>query len=218
MYTALLITTKKHKAERADQDYFMQSIEQKPLFMYSVETFKKLNFEIVMVVQKNELEQLSELNDSSIKLVLGGKNYAESIKKGLKEVQTPYVFVHDIHRPLLDVDSILEMQDQLSYHDAVLLGQPVSGHLKKMQNQDLLAVEETDYFFAISPQAFLTEKIRYAFLRSRGTYDDDISLYQAFYPNEKIQIILSEKTNIEIVYPHDIAALEAILKQGGKKK
>lgn len=213
MNTALIVAAGTGSRTKLNQSKILFEINYKPMFLYSVETFLDLGYEVILVVSKSDCEMIKPLIQESVKVVIGGKTRGESVLNGLKEVQTPYVFIHDAARPLISQKSILEIEKALSTKDAVLLAEPMTQALKKVENGMISGENRENYIQSQTPQAFLTEKIRYAYVRSDKTFDDDIALYQSFYPEEMIHVVMNDEPNLKVTYPKDLAIVEAILNQ-----
>ena len=204
MNTALIVAAGAGSRAQLNQSKVLYLINHKPLFMYSVEAFLELGFKIVLVVSKNDLNEIQNyINPENVVIVIGGKTRSESVKFGLKVVQTPYVYIHDAARPLITKKAILEIEKSLQFHDAVLLAERLTSSLKRVEHNELSSLKRDAYVLAQTPQAFLTEKIRYAYIRNEDAYEDDISLYQAFYPEEKVFVVYNEDPNLKVTYPID---------------
>ena len=204
MNTALIVAAGAGSRAQLNQSKVLYLINHKPLFMYSVEAFLELGFKIVLVVSKNDLNEIQNyINPEKVVVVIGGKTRSESVKFGLKVVQTPYVYIHDAARPLITKKAILEIEKSLQFHDAVLLAERLTSSLKRVEHNELSSLKRDAYVLAQTPQAFLTEKIRYAYIRNEDAYEDDISLYQAFYPEEKVFVVYNEDPNLKVTYPID---------------
>lgn len=213
MNTALIVAAGAGTRAKLNQSKILYQVNHKPLFLYSVETFKSMGYTIVLVVSKDDLNEVRKYVTEDIKLVIGGKTRSESVKLGLKVVETPYVFIHDAARPLITKQTLFNIEKALEYHDAVLLAEKLTSALKKTNIQNYTSLNRDDYLLAQTPQAFLTEKIRFAYFRNEHTYDDDISLYQTFYPEEKIHVVINEDPNMKVTYPQDFAYVKAILEE-----
>lgn len=203
MNTALIVAAGTSSRAQTNQSKVLYPIAGKPMFMHSVLQFLKMGHQIILVVSKNDLKHFEPYVNENIKLVIGGETRSESVMLGLKEVQTPYVFIHDAARPLIHEDIILEVEKALEYHDAVLVCEKVTSALKKIEGNQMKSINRDEYLLAQTPQAFLTEKIRYAHIRNQKAFDDDISLYQSFYPEDNIHIVINQKPNIKVTYPQD---------------
>jgi 2-C-methyl-D-erythritol 4-phosphate cytidylyltransferase/2-C-methyl-D-erythritol 4-phosphate cytidylyltransferase/2-C-methyl-D-erythritol 2,4-cyclodiphosphate synthase len=213
MNTAVIVAAGAGTRAKLNQSKILYEINHKPLFLYSVEMFQSLGYDIVLVASKDDLNHIKKYITEDIKVVTGGKTRSESVTNGLKAVETPYVFIHDAARPLISKQAILSVEKALAFHDAVLLAEKVTSALKQEVGPTFTSVKRENYLLAQTPQAFLTEKIRYAYIRNGEPHDDDISLYQAYYPDEKIHIVFNDEPNIKVTYPQDIAYIKAILNE-----
>ena len=137
MNTALIVAAGTGSRAKLQQSKILYPINGKPLFMYSVEVFFKLGFDIVLVINKNDFNEVKKYVPEDIKLVFGGKTRSESVMLGLKEVVTPYVFIHDAARPLITQKAITDIEKALSYHDAVFLCEKVTSAVKRFENGKL---------------------------------------------------------------------------------
>ncbi len=213
MNTALIVAAGTGSRAQLDQSKILYKINGKPLFLYSLELFLSLDYQIILVVSKDDINEIRKYVTDNIKLVLGGKTRGESVMNGLKEVQTPYVYIHDAARPLITKQAVMAIEKALEYHDAVLLAEKLTSALKKYDEKELTSMNRDDFILAQTPQAFLTEKIRYAYIRNETNYVDDISLYQAFYPEDKVKVVINTEPNIKATYPQDFSFIKMILKE-----
>jgi 2-C-methyl-D-erythritol 2,4-cyclodiphosphate synthase len=55
-------------------------------------------------------------------------------------------------------------------------------------------------------------------LRNEDSYDDDISLYQAFYPEEKVFVVYNEDPNLKVTYPEDFLYVKMHLEKEEKMR
>ncbi len=203
MNTALIVAAGNGSRSQLNESKILFKVNDKPVFLYSVETFQSLGYEVILVVSKNDLEDVKAYVNDRVKVVIGGKTRSESVRLGLAEVITPYVYIHDAARPMIKQETIKKVEEALHLHDAVLLAEQVTSALKKVEDRKVISKNRAEYLLAQTPQAFLTEKIRYAYIRNTETFDDDMMLYQAFYPDEKVEVILSHDANPKLTYPED---------------
>ncbi|MFH0766822.1 MAG: 2-C-methyl-D-erythritol 2,4-cyclodiphosphate synthase [Bacillota bacterium] len=218
MNTALIVAAGIGSRAQLNQSKILYKVNNKPLFLYSVETFLSLGFRIVLVVSKNDINEIRKYENENVKVVIGGKTRGESVMNGLMEVETPYVYIHDAARPLISSNTIMEIEKALHYHDAVLLAEHLTNAIKSNENNDLTSLNRENYILAQTPQAFLTEKIRFAYRRSHQTFDDDIALYQSFYPEEKIQVVFNLEPNIKVTFPQDFPYIKQFLEKETKMR
>lgn len=208
MNTALIVAAGTGSRSELKESKVLFKLNQKPLFMFSVELFQSLGFEICLVVSKNDMSEIMDYVDSSVHIVIGGKTRSESVQRGLKEVKTPYVYIHDAARPLITEKAISQIEKALEVHDAVVLAERVVSALKYYDKNTLKTLDRNHHILTQTPQAFLTEKIRYAYIRNNESFDDDISLYQSFYPDQYIHVIINDEPNPKMTYPSDFINLK----------
>jgi len=203
MNTALIVAAGLGARSGLKESKILYKVNEKPVFMYSVETFLSLAFDVILVVSAKDHDEIKAYVDQRVTLVVGGKTRAESVLNGLKLVKTPYVFIHDAARPLLHQEDIKKLSKVLELKDAACLFEKVTQALKYYDGKHIETRQRDQHLLAQTPQAFLTEKIRYASLRNNETFDDDISLYQHFYQEEDIGIIINEHENPKLTYYDD---------------
>jgi len=203
MNTALIVAAGVGSRSGLKESKILFKANLKPVFMYSVELFKSLGFSIILVVSKDDYEEVRSYVDDTVILVLGGKTRSESVLNGLKVVETPYVYIHDAARPLITKEKISKLSEILELKDAACLFEKVTQSLKHYDGEKLETRNRDEYLLAQTPQAFLTEKIRYASLRNDQSFDDDISLYQSFYPEDHIGVIINDEPNPKLTYHDD---------------
>jgi len=175
-------------------------INHKPIIQHSIDTFKALNYEIVLVANKEDFEELKNLNPN-LKVVVGGSTRSDSVRSGLKEVTTKYVLIHDGARPFIQSSVINEVEKSLSEHDAVLVCKEVTNTI---YNKNLDVIDRTKLLQAETPQGFLTSKIKAAYKANPGVgLSDDISMYQTLY-KDKIGLVYHDTNNDKITTRDDI--------------
>lgn len=216
MNTALIVAAGLGTRTRLNQSKVVLSINNKPLFLYSVEVFLELGFKVILVVSARDLKAIESITSENVKIVIGGKTRSDSVRAGLKEVETPYVFIHDGARPLISKDAIQLLEEQLTYEDATYLAEPVTAALKEKETS--ARVKRDDYLLAQTPQAFLTEKIRKAYNETETVFEDDIAVYQVFYPNDRIVPVINEDLNIKVTYPNDLKIVKSLLERTEKMR
>ena len=203
MNTALIVAAGAGTRSGLKESKILYKVNQKPVFMYSVDLFKSLGFEIILVVSKNDYDEVLLYVSDDVRIVLGGKTRSESVDYGLKIVETPYVYIHDAARPLIAKESINKLSEVLETQDAVCLFEKVTSSLKYYDGKHLETRQRDMHLLAQTPQAFLTEKIRHASQRSNQTFDDDISLYQDYYHEDTVGVVINDLQNPKLTYLED---------------
>ena len=165
--------------------------------------------EIVIVCAKYEMEYVHSLyrRMNQIHIVEGGATRQESVWNGLKEIKSPYVFIHDGARPYIKKEQIDALKKTLETEDACLLMVPSVDTSKIIEDG---YVKETlirsTVYNAQTPQCFKTELIKYCqqrALEDGRTGTDDAQLVE-WYGNTKIKMVLGDSSNIKITLPTDL--------------
>lgn len=203
MNTALIVAAGSGTRSGLKESKILYKVSDKPVFLYSLETFLSLGFKIVLVVSKENMNEVKSYVDDHVKVVVGGKTRSESVALGLKVVETPYVFIHDAARPMIDKENIMALSKALELKDAACLFEKVTQALKFYDGKTLETKDREKHLLAQTPQAFLTEKIRFATNRNETSFDDDISLYQSYYPDDEIGVIINNQPNMKLTYKED---------------
>ena len=211
MNTALIVAAGTSRRTKLDRSKILYPIDGMPLFLFSVEAFSALGYDVILVVAKNDFQEVKKHITPDTRLVIGGKTRSESVLNGLKEVTTPYVFIHDAARPLITKEAISKVEEALALHDAVLLAEPVTSALKQHQDNVVKSLDRNTHVLAQTPQAFLTEKIRHAYLRNGDAYDDDVALYQQFYPGDNVHVVINDNPNLKVTFQEDLTYVSHVL-------
>ncbi len=199
MYTAIILAAGKAKRFNLPENKIKYMINNKPIYQYSLDKFLKLGFKVVFVVNKIDYQEFKTYEN--IEVVVGGSSRSESVENGLSKVNTKYVLIHDAARPFVSEKLILGVKDLLKKYDAVL---PVKAITSTIYRTDLSIVDRKKLMEAETPQAFLTSKIKKAYmLKKEEDYTDDISLYINYF-DSNIGLFFHETNNEKITTQEDI--------------
>ena len=143
MNTALIVAAGAGIRSNLKTSKILYEINEKPLFMYSVELFQSLGYEICLVVSKADLNKVMDYVKPSVQVVIGGKTRGQSVLNGLKSITTPYVFIHDAARPFLSKPSVLALEKALEQHDAVFLAEPITSALKPVSQNNVTSIDRS---------------------------------------------------------------------------
>lgn len=209
MYTAIILAAGSSSRTKTSKNKILYKINKQPVFMYSVKTFLDLNFEVIVVSSAENYAEIKSYLNPEVKVVIGGLTRSDSVREGLKLVSSKYVFIHDGARPLVDKENIIRIKETLNNYDAVFLAKKVSESLKEVKPH-FRNVNRDDYVLAETPQAFLTKKIKDAYLNDNSFFDD-IECYKASFPEDEIKYIINYKSNIKITYNDDLYIVDALI-------
>ncbi|MBI2995167.1 MAG: 2-C-methyl-D-erythritol 4-phosphate cytidylyltransferase [Candidatus Melainabacteria bacterium] len=204
-------------------------LENKPLVIYSLEKFLRLNDVLEVIVVTNDINatrELLELRPTScdpgkVKIVLGGKKRQDSVYNGFCKVNPTcdLVLIHDVARPLFELDDVNKCIESAYINGASVLAIPLVDTIKKSKSdKDKLVVDSTisrdELYLIQTPQVFkydLLERCYRLFKDSSLTITDEAQMIELF--ENSVNLIIGNRKNIKITYPEDLEIASAILKE-----
>lgn len=148
-------------------------------------------------------------------VVPGGSTRAESVLKGLENVKSALVAIHDGARPLVTADIIDEAITAAGESGAAAPAIPVHDTIKIAANGFVETTPDRSTLFAVqTPQVFFTAQITQALQAAiaKGiALTDDCSAMEA--AGKPVRLTAGSEENLKITVPSDLALAEAILKR-----
>lgn len=194
------------------------SINEKPVFSYSLESFIKAGIKnFIIAVKKDEKEFFEEYTqnykDVNIQFVIGGKTRQESVKNSIELVETKYVLIHDAARIYIHEEDIKNLINKTKEKHACSLAKNCQDTISIIDKDNFCFdyIDRSKVALIQTPQSFLTSEL-YKIYKSEidiSKYTDDTSLYQAFY-NKKVYIVFSKHINEKLTYKKDFENLKEI--------
>ncbi len=220
-YAVIFVCAGKGKRLRKNIDKAFIKISRLPLFYYSYDTFRKLEYisQIVVVARKKYFPFIRRYaKDSRVALVTGGLRRQDSVYKGVISLSESidYVFIHDGARPFIDIREINRLKKAVVKYKAATLAVKVKDAIKKAKKSFITSTVERDSLWAVqTPQAF-ERKLLIAAYRKFGNLSvyDDNQLVELL--GKRVKIVKGSFLNIKVTYPEDLLLAEAILKIKGK--
>lgn len=194
-------------------------LREKPILMYTLETFSNaLNeIEIILVLPESQIDYWKELcktHNFSINhsIVVGGKERYHSVENGLNSIQgRGVVGVHDGVRPFISKDIIINAFEKAKELRAVTLSVPLKDSIREVHGDTSKAVDRSNYQLIQTPQIFDINLLKKAFDSPyQNSFTDDASVVESF--GHKVHLIPGDYNNIKITSPEDMVFGEAILK------
>ena len=164
-------------------------------------------------------QEIAFSHDKLLPTCDGGEQRADSVLSGLKSLEKvasvdDWVLVHDAARPCLSEDLLNTLIASL-VDDSVggVLGVPVADTLKNVSNACIEStVDRSTLWAAQTPQmfrlGFLRDCLHKAFASDVVVTDEASCIEAAGF---KPKIVLSERSNIKVTYPADLAWVEYFL-------
>ncbi|MCM8780318.1 MAG: 2-C-methyl-D-erythritol 4-phosphate cytidylyltransferase [Candidatus Omnitrophica bacterium] len=196
-----------------------------PIIIYSLKVLSRHPSikEIVLVVNpKNRLKIRRAIQQYRIpkitRLVLGGRQRQDSVRKGLEAIspESELVLIHDAVRPFINRMMLNSVIEKAKKNGAAILGVPVKATVKEITiSRSQLFVRSTlnrDNLYEIqTPQVFRRNFILGAYRRFGNTSaTDDAMLVEKL--GVPVSVVLGSYDNIKITTPQDLYVAQAILK------
>ena len=191
----------------------------KPVLMHTISVFHEFDPEsnIILVLPEDQQQFwkvlcLKHYFSLSHQVVSGGKTRFHSVQNGLSQIDDEgIVFIHDGVRPLVNretLDRCLETAQESGNAIPVL---PVTESLRKLEGDQNVSVDRSQYFSVQTPQTFRSEQILEAFKQDFDpAFTDDASVAEK--AGFSIQMVEGNGENIKLTTPTDLIIAEALLK------
>ena len=203
-------------------------INNKPLFIYTLEAMLKFKFDNIIIVSPKEdlikvkkiINNLEKIKNKNIFYVKGGSERVYSVYNAMKfikenNIKTDFVFIHDGVRPIVSKNEIKELYEMVIKKNAAILASKVVDTIKKVDSKKNI-VETIDRNFlyrAATPQAFNFRKYMIAMERymndrkykerlGKKIATDDAEIYSAYAG--KVAIVECSANNIKITNKEDL--------------
>ena len=202
----------------------------KPIIIYTLEKFEQTPDidKIVIVCREGYTDLLQNLLslyhiNKVVKVIVGGMERQNSLKKGLLAVQQEggtdddVVVVHDGVRPMVSVATISENVRIAKEYGSAVTVRPVTESVIITADGNALMdnfKKRADTYSMTSPQSFRLGKILAAYEKNATGYDgipllDAAMVYAA--SGEKVSLVKEQNANIKITTPEDFYYLKAML-------
>lgn len=190
-------------------------INNKPIFLYSVEAFLADNDceEIIIVYNEKDIDIIDKYNfDAKIKIVPGGCERYLSVLNGLKVVKNSYVLVHDGARPYINLDLINRVKKGLLESKSVSLGVKVTDTIKKRTDSTIETIDRDDLYYMQTPQGSDTEALKNVLnkIKKEDKITDDLMAFEK-YSDITPLIVMGDKKNIKITTIDDFEYMKYLL-------
>ena len=194
------------KGNRANLGYnkvFFKMKDQKTVLDHSIDLFcedKECN-KVIVVLNKEDIDLINQ--NSKVFTILGGKQRKDSVKEGLKLVESEYVFVHDAARPFIQLEAINKLKASLQNNSAVILAKKATDTIKKVKDNKIIStIDRNTIYLAETPQAFNSKLLKECYERADDVnFTDDASLVESL--GYDVYIVESTSNNKKLTNPED---------------
>ena len=178
-----------------------------PLIQHSINKVKESNkfSKIIAVINKKHKKFIKKLNIKNVKIIIGGKNRAESSYKALiylKNKNISKVFIHDAARPNFSLNLIKKILIQLKKYECVVPSVKTNDSTKLKNKKNIYNLNRNFLHFTQTPQAFKYKTLLKLQKKITSKITDDSSLFIS--AGKKIKFISGEINNKKITLKSDI--------------
>jgi 2-C-methyl-D-erythritol 4-phosphate cytidylyltransferase len=191
----------------------------KPVLMHTISVFHDFDPEskIILVLPEDQLpfwKGLCLKHSFSLvhQVVSGGETRFHSVQNGLSQIDGEgIVFIHDGVRPLVSRETLGRCLETAQESGNAIPVLPVTESLRKLEGEQNISVDRSQYFSVQTPQTFRSNQILEAFQQDFDpAFTDDASVAEK--AGFSIQMVEGNRENIKITTPTDLIIAEALLK------
>lgn len=190
-----------------NKNKLLEKINGKEVIKYTIEAFEASNVdEIIICANISIIDELKKLfNDSpKVKIIEGGATRQESVFNGLKADECDYVLIHDAARPMITLDIINNVIEEVKIKKALTVATKTIDTIKEVENGEIIrTIDRAKLYNTQTPQAFEYNLIKNAHLKLYGqNFTDDAGMLEAL--GQTVYIIIGSYKNIKITTHNDI--------------
>lgn len=200
-------------------------VNNKPLLIYSLETFNKMVDAIIIVTSLEYAEKVNELckqyNIDKLKaIVTGGDLRQHSVLNGLRAIKDNYpddsvVLIHDAARPLVSEKIINDNIDAVKKYGAAVTVIPATDTTLLSDDGEFISssLKRSSVYQAQTPQSFILKEILEAHLsavKEDAFATDDASLFNK-YNKKPLRMVFGDKRNFKVTTEEDLLILKNYL-------
>ncbi|AOZ93334.1 2-C-methyl-D-erythritol 4-phosphate cytidylyltransferase [Paenibacillus crassostreae] len=201
-------------------------LNDKPIIIHTLEVFNRLPLvkEIVLVTGLHDVERAEAWVqqyklDKVVKVIPGGSERQYSVYKGLLEINTDWVMVHDGVRPFVEAGDIEACYQMALRTGASVLAVPVKDTIKKVDDSGIIvATPDRQSLWAIqTPQTFRVSELLRAHEEAQSTGfvgTDDSMLVERL--GVQVAVVQGDYSNIKLTTPDDLEYASFIEKRKGE--
>lgn len=216
MISVILLMAGKGKRMHYKENKILMEIDNKPLFMYSLNTFLSFGLEVICVISKDDENKIVPLLPKEVKYTYGGAERGDSVYNGLKLATGEYVMIHDAARALISKECIKNIILNIDNNKSILTYLPVKDTIKEKNNDYLITLNRSQLIAASTPQCASRELLLSAYEKANSEklyFTDDIALIEKYYPKIKIELIEANEEDFKITTQLDYLLAKIIVER-----
>jgi len=209
------------KGKRFGKEKQFVLIKNKPIIFYSIQKFNKSSAidKIIVVTTKSRIIYVNTLIKKHhftkvTNVVVGGKERQDSMLNALRLLPDKgYVAIHDVARPLINEQVIVQGFNCAKKHRACIPTIPISDTVKVIQdNKVVRTIDRSQLHYVQTPQFFEIRLLKMAYAKAYKNNHyatDDANLVERL--GVKVHLIPGLKQNIKITDERDFVIVKALI-------
>ncbi|HEU24063.1 MAG: hypothetical protein C0176_07455 [Mesoaciditoga sp.] len=185
----------------------------KKVFSYSLEIFKKLNFDLILLVVKKEEEEFfkDEISEN-VRIVYGGVRRQDSVLNAIDLIpQNSPVLIHDGARPFLTERLVEEVLSKIRPGRCVVPAIKSEDTIRIENNGRYSLFDRNRVFRIQTPQGCIAGELSQLYRRfAHLDLSDDAAAFEL--ANLEVEIVEGDKKNLKITTYEDVKVLETMMK------
>jgi len=221
MFDCILLIAGKGERSGLSYNKVFYTINKKPLFRYSLETFLDIKEcrKIVLVIREDDIDlvkkEIETLDNSRIEIVYGGNMRQDSVSNGIDKCESKVVLIHDGARPLVSKKNIDDVYiNTLEYYSSVLAVKTIDT-IKEVKDGKTRTLNRENLWNIQTPQGVNLEYYKISIKKAiKENYyaTDDVSLLEK-YMDTVPKIVEGSYQNIKATTYNDIEYIEYLIKE-----
>ncbi len=185
----------------------------KKVFSYSLDVFKRLNFDLIIIVVKREEEEFfkDEISEN-VRIVYGGTRRQDSVLNAVDLIpQNSPVLIHDGARPFLTERLVEEVLARIRPGRCIVPAIKSEDTIRIEDDGKYILFDRNKVFRIQTPQGCVAGELSQLYRRfSHLDLLDDAAAFE--FANLNIEIVEGDKRNLKITTYEDVKVIEAMMK------
>lgn len=200
MFSVIILCAGKGQRMGIEKNKILLPIDDKPMFMHSLEVFLNFSDDVTLVCSENDINLIKKIHSN---VVIGGLCRQDSVYNGILNAKNEYILIHDGARPYIKKEDVERLIEEGKENYCAFLGSDISNSIK--EKGTFANVDRDKYVMAYTPQ--LVRKTDYILAYNKAKEinyitTDDVSLVSEML-NIPITYVRGSNKNIKITTKED---------------
>ena len=194
-------------------------LQGRPLIVHTLERFQRFDSDMKLVVvlaptHKELWEQMASSYEITrgVILALGGPTRYDSVKSGLKQIDTETLIgIHDAARPLVSQDTLIRCYDAALSKGSGIPVVEMDESVRMLDSKGgSVHMDRSSLKRVQTPQVFRSDRIKQAYQQAyQNAFTDDASVYETVYGAPAL--VEGNRENIKLTTPADMQLAQVLI-------